>query len=175
MSSTYNTGTFNVNFFMYTCTGGFERSNGIMYLQLLSRYKRSATATAWVLSIFSTLRLILGKWVSSRNIYLCFKLYKYLNICFDIRFHLQFNAFQNYLFSVNFYAFNFIQPIYSFFEIMESTQQKYYHDIMNETKMLTYIHENLASTSTRLTTRILSLFKAHLQVFCATGFLLASL
>ncbi|XP_045195972.2 monocarboxylate transporter 4-like [Mercenaria mercenaria] len=54
-------GGFLVHFIM----GGFERSSGVMYLQLLSRYNRSATATAWVLSIFSTLRLLLGPLASA--------------------------------------------------------------------------------------------------------------
>jgi hypothetical protein len=47
-----------VSIFLFT--GGFERSNGVMYLQLLSRYKQSATATAWVTSLFSSLRLAMG-------------------------------------------------------------------------------------------------------------------
>ena len=45
----------------FLVTGGFERSNGIVYQQVLDRFNGSATATAWVTSIFSTLRLILGK------------------------------------------------------------------------------------------------------------------
>ena len=45
----------------YFVLGGFERSTGIMYQQFLGRFNNSAAATAWVTSIFSTLRLILGK------------------------------------------------------------------------------------------------------------------
>ena len=47
----------------FIVAGGFERSNGIVYQQVLDRFNGSATATAWVTSIFSTLRLILGKFV----------------------------------------------------------------------------------------------------------------
>ncbi|XP_045195938.2 monocarboxylate transporter 4-like isoform X2 [Mercenaria mercenaria] len=50
---------------VHAIIGGFERSNGVMYLQLLSRYNQSATATAWVLSLFSTLRLAMGPLASA--------------------------------------------------------------------------------------------------------------
>ncbi|XP_060583505.1 monocarboxylate transporter 12-like [Ruditapes philippinarum] len=52
--------------------GGFERSNGVLYLQLKSRYDHSATATSWVLSLFSTLRLAVGPIASALcNKYSC--------------------------------------------------------------------------------------------------------
>ncbi|XP_053381011.1 monocarboxylate transporter 7-like isoform X2 [Mercenaria mercenaria] len=51
---------------VHVIMGGFERSNGVMYLQLLSKYGHSATATSWVLSVFSTLRLAMGNFYMSR-------------------------------------------------------------------------------------------------------------
>ncbi|KAL4219592.1 hypothetical protein ACF0H5_022165 [Mactra antiquata] len=57
---------------VHAIMGGFERSNGVIYLQLLDKFDNSATATAWVLSIFSTLRLAVGPVASALcNKYSC--------------------------------------------------------------------------------------------------------
>ncbi|XP_033732414.1 monocarboxylate transporter 12-like [Pecten maximus] len=40
--------------------GGLERSSGVLYLKLDEKFQQSAVATAWVLSLSSGLRLILG-------------------------------------------------------------------------------------------------------------------
>ncbi|XP_052766607.1 monocarboxylate transporter 4-like [Mya arenaria] len=47
-------------FLVHALMGGFERSNGVFYLQFKEKFNRSATETAWLLSIFSTLRLAMG-------------------------------------------------------------------------------------------------------------------
>ncbi|XP_067662792.1 monocarboxylate transporter 12-like isoform X2 [Haliotis asinina] len=47
-------------FFQHFLTGGFERSDGVLYLKLINRFNESAQATAWVGSLSSTVRLILG-------------------------------------------------------------------------------------------------------------------
>ncbi|KAH3853453.1 hypothetical protein DPMN_095977 [Dreissena polymorpha] len=60
------------SFLIHVLMGGFERSNGVLYLEFLDRFGRSATETAWVLSIFSTLRLALGPLASTLcNKYSC--------------------------------------------------------------------------------------------------------
>ncbi|XP_071115558.1 monocarboxylate transporter 12-like [Haliotis cracherodii] len=47
-------------FFQHFLTGGFERSDGVLYLKLISKFNQSAQATAWVGSLASTIRLMLG-------------------------------------------------------------------------------------------------------------------
>ncbi|KAL3871119.1 hypothetical protein ACJMK2_039138 [Sinanodonta woodiana] len=40
--------------------GGFERSSGVLFLELRSRFGQSASATAWVSALFSTSRFMMG-------------------------------------------------------------------------------------------------------------------
>ncbi|GAB1602507.1 monocarboxylate transporter 12-like [Argonauta hians] len=40
--------------------GGLERSSGILYLELIDKFNKSATETAWVISLTSSTRLICG-------------------------------------------------------------------------------------------------------------------
>ncbi|XP_046548437.1 uncharacterized protein LOC124258386 [Haliotis rubra] len=47
-------------FFQHVITGGFERTDGVLYLKLIDRFNQSAQATAWVGSLATTLRLVLG-------------------------------------------------------------------------------------------------------------------
>ncbi|XP_048245601.1 monocarboxylate transporter 12-like [Haliotis rufescens] len=47
-------------FFQHVITGGFERSDGVLYLKLISKFNQSAQATAWVGSLATTLRLVLS-------------------------------------------------------------------------------------------------------------------
>lgn len=42
--------------------GGLERSNGVIYLKLVEEFERSAVDTAWVVSLSSTARLLLGEY-----------------------------------------------------------------------------------------------------------------
>ncbi|KAK6173511.1 hypothetical protein SNE40_016948 [Patella caerulea] len=48
------------SFLEHTIMGGFERSNGILYLKLIKQFNGSASATSWVGSLTSTIRLMLG-------------------------------------------------------------------------------------------------------------------
>ncbi|XP_052768014.1 monocarboxylate transporter 12-like [Mya arenaria] len=43
-------------FMVHVIMGGFDRSSGVFYLQFKEKFNRSATETAWALSLFSTLR-----------------------------------------------------------------------------------------------------------------------
>ncbi|KAK3599250.1 hypothetical protein CHS0354_012860 [Potamilus streckersoni] len=45
--------------------GGFERSSGVLFLELRDRFGQSASATAWVSAIFSTCRLMMGPLASA--------------------------------------------------------------------------------------------------------------
>ncbi|XP_067662790.1 monocarboxylate transporter 12-like [Haliotis asinina] len=47
-------------FLQHVITGGFERTDGVLYLKLIDRFNQSAQATAWVGSLATTLRLVLG-------------------------------------------------------------------------------------------------------------------
>ncbi|XP_005112301.1 monocarboxylate transporter 12 [Aplysia californica] len=47
-------------FLSHVITGGFERSDGVFFLQFLSRYGMSAQLTAWPGALVSTIRLFLG-------------------------------------------------------------------------------------------------------------------
>ncbi|KAK6173509.1 hypothetical protein SNE40_016946 [Patella caerulea] len=48
------------SFLEHTIMGGFERSDGILYLKLIKQFNGSASATSWVGSLTSTIRLMLG-------------------------------------------------------------------------------------------------------------------
>ncbi|XP_070175929.1 monocarboxylate transporter 10-like [Littorina saxatilis] len=47
-------------FFSHFITGGFERSDGVMFLEFTDRFKQSAQLTAWPAAICSTSRLVMG-------------------------------------------------------------------------------------------------------------------
>ncbi|XP_050415762.1 monocarboxylate transporter 12-B [Patella vulgata] len=48
------------SFLEHIIMGGFERSDGILYLKLIKQFNGSASATSWVGSLTSTVRLMLG-------------------------------------------------------------------------------------------------------------------
>lgn len=48
------------SFITHLIIGGLERSNGVIYLKLVEEFERSAVDTAWVVSLSSTARLLLG-------------------------------------------------------------------------------------------------------------------
>ena len=50
-------------------TGGIERSTGLFYLQFLNHYQYSSTVTAWICSLASCLRFILGTYYLKKTKY----------------------------------------------------------------------------------------------------------
>ncbi|ESP04801.1 hypothetical protein LOTGIDRAFT_83012, partial [Lottia gigantea] len=45
--------------------GGFERSDGVLFLKLMSKFNGTASATSWVCSLSSTVRLMIGPLASA--------------------------------------------------------------------------------------------------------------
>lgn len=62
-----------LTFFLYAfIPGGLERSNGVIYLKLVEEFERSAVDTAWVVSLSSTARLLLGEYRIFFNLFILF-------------------------------------------------------------------------------------------------------